>query len=335
MSHCRWVASFALGCSLLQVPAASQRVPDARLQHLYRLDLPTRQPAEKHISQTTPNLALHVFLDREGARLVYVGDEGKALAVAKAREAGADQGNKAPQPLYRLLLPVRGWDDKPFGKDTPRVSVEVYRDENNGNLIYVSHARSLAVVTGVKAPGKAAPEPRWLDRLRLKVRPAGEFNPLKLRQCNVEVYRDEHTGCLVYAADNGSLAVVAQEKTGAGKQTADPKWSHAMDFRVRAFGEDSFTGRTATVSPEVYLDTPRGCWLYITDALRLAVVPGGKKIDPAKVKAPVWEGLVAPSDAAAGRWSSERFRDPNTGAVLLVTVHGALAGVPGPPALKP
>jgi hypothetical protein len=35
-----------------------------------------------------------------------------------------------------------------FNKDTKKYGIEVYKDENNGNLIYISETGSIAVVPG-------------------------------------------------------------------------------------------------------------------------------------------------------------------------------------------
>jgi hypothetical protein len=53
---------------------------------------------------------------------------------------------KGPKWLHGLSVRVRRADEADFTKDTKRVGVEVFRDENNGNLIYVTEAGSIAVV---------------------------------------------------------------------------------------------------------------------------------------------------------------------------------------------
>ena len=58
------------------------------------------------------------------------------------------QNLKAPVWQHGLVLGVRKADEKEFGKDTKKWGVEVFRDENNGNLVYVSETGSIAVVPG-------------------------------------------------------------------------------------------------------------------------------------------------------------------------------------------
>lgn len=47
---------------------------------------------------------------------------------------------------HALVLKVRKSDEADFSDATKRYGVEVLRDENNGNLIYVSETGSIAVV---------------------------------------------------------------------------------------------------------------------------------------------------------------------------------------------
>jgi len=53
---------------------------------------------------------------------------------------------KKPNWTHGLLLRVRKADEPDFNKDTKKVGVEVFVDENNGNVIYISETGSIAVV---------------------------------------------------------------------------------------------------------------------------------------------------------------------------------------------
>ena len=44
------------------------------------------------------------------------------------------------------MLRVRKADQPDFDKSTPKVGVEVFVDENNGNLIYITEAGGISVV---------------------------------------------------------------------------------------------------------------------------------------------------------------------------------------------
>jgi hypothetical protein len=55
---------------------------------------------------------------------------------------------KAPQWLHGMNLRSRTSKEDDFNKDTRKFGIEVFRDENNGNLIYISETGSIAVVPG-------------------------------------------------------------------------------------------------------------------------------------------------------------------------------------------
>lgn len=56
------------------------------------------------------------------------------------------QEAKGPKWSHGLMLRVRKSDEPDFTKDTKKVGIEVFVDENNGNLIYISENGSIAVV---------------------------------------------------------------------------------------------------------------------------------------------------------------------------------------------
>jgi hypothetical protein len=62
------------------------------------------------------------------------------LPFAQAQEA------KRPSWLHGLDLKARKGGEKDFTKDTKVYGIEVFKDENNGNLIYISETGSIAVV---------------------------------------------------------------------------------------------------------------------------------------------------------------------------------------------
>src|SRR5437764_13726983 len=55
---------------------------------------------------------------------------------------------KAPDWKHGMELRVRKAGETDFNKDTKKYGIEVFRDENNGNLIYISETGSIAVVPG-------------------------------------------------------------------------------------------------------------------------------------------------------------------------------------------
>jgi len=64
------------------------------------------------------------------------------------RVYGQDADVKKPKWHHGLSLMVRKADESNFSKDTKKIGIEVFKDENNGNLIYVSENGSIAVLAG-------------------------------------------------------------------------------------------------------------------------------------------------------------------------------------------
>lgn len=60
--------------------------------------------------------------------------------------ARAAQDTKAPKWLHGLEFKVRKAGEADFNKETKKYGIEVFRDENNGNLVYISETGSIAVV---------------------------------------------------------------------------------------------------------------------------------------------------------------------------------------------
>jgi hypothetical protein len=55
---------------------------------------------------------------------------------------------KKPQWLHGLSVKVRAAKEEDFSDATKKVGIEVFRDDNNGNLIYITETGSIAVVPG-------------------------------------------------------------------------------------------------------------------------------------------------------------------------------------------
>lgn len=62
------------------------------------------------------------------------------------KKAAAD--TKSPKWSYGLDLRVRKGGEADFSPKTQKFGIEVFRDENNGNVIYISETGSIAVLPG-------------------------------------------------------------------------------------------------------------------------------------------------------------------------------------------
>jgi hypothetical protein len=60
----------------------------------------------------------------------------------------ADNKVKPPTWMHGFNVKSRKSDQYDFNKDTKKYGIEVYKDEETGNLVYVSETGSIAVVPG-------------------------------------------------------------------------------------------------------------------------------------------------------------------------------------------
>lgn len=73
---------------------------------------------------------------------------GLVLAPHLSIGRAADNKAKSPTWMYGLSLNSRKASEDDFNKDTKKYGLEVFKDEENGNLIYISETGSIAVVRG-------------------------------------------------------------------------------------------------------------------------------------------------------------------------------------------
>ncbi len=173
------------------------------------LELKARRAGAKEFTKATRTYGLEVYRDEITNHLCYMTDSG-AVAVVAARAGGRPAAIKAPTWLHGFEVPVRKGNERTFTADTRRYGVEVYRDENADNLVYISEAGFIAVVPvgGAAGPG-GGNTPTHLSGRSYRVRKAAEADFTRATALvGVELYRDENTGNRVYISEPGSLAVV-------------------------------------------------------------------------------------------------------------------------------
>src|SRR5207253_7687127 len=127
---------------------------------------------------------------------------------------------------------------EPIFEKARAFGIEVFRDENNGNGIYINEVGALAAVNGfkdLKLPGNKGRAPSWMHGLDLKVRPAGVDDFGKARVWGLEVFRDENNGNFLYLTENGGLSVAAGARSfeAEAKNPKAPVWTHGLDLKVR------------------------------------------------------------------------------------------------------
>ncbi len=330
--------------SLLQAPAVCAQAPKPP-QWTHAFDLKCRNSKEPTFSDKTKAYGVEVFRDDNNSNGVYIIENGDLAVV---RVFGAVKApvadSKSPAWLHGLDLKVRKANEPEFTDKTQVISLEVFRDENTANLVYISEKGSIATGPGDKAgaaPTASPKAPVWTHGLDLKVRKAGEKEFTNdTRIYSVEVFRDENTGQLIYISEVGAIAVVGGDGPAPGAKSKAPQWLHGLDLKCRKGGEKDFTPTTKVYGIEVFRDENTGNLIYISETGALAVLPGDKaaKAPTPAPKEPVWtHGLdlkcrqfgEAEFSAKTRVFGVEVFRDDNTNSVIYISEVGAVAAVPG------
>ena len=244
----------------------------------------------------------------------------------------------AAKPVWQYAhdLRVRKGGSADFDKDTPKIGIEVFKDEAGGALVAVTQTGNLAVTpaAAVGAEKKAA----WLFAHDLRVRKGDEQTFTKdTTKFGVEVFKDVASGKLLYVCEKGTAAFADATSTATDK---GPVWHHALVVKVRGPAEDQFTKDTKKYGIEAFKDENTGGLIYVSETGSIATAPAPPKPPAAdQVKAPTaLYGLtlrVRKADEPdftkdTRKYGVEVFRDENTGGLIYVSEAGAVATAPAP-----
>jgi hypothetical protein len=239
----------------------------------HAMDFKVRKAGEADFTKTTKRYGVEVFRDdNTTSNLIYISDKASIAVVAgSTTPTGADA--KEPVWTHGFELQVRKAGEKDFNKDTKKYGVEVFRDDNNGSLVYVSETGSIAVVAGVKTEGKTAPDWRYGFEVSARMAGEGEFSD-KTKRYGVEVFQDVNNNNVIYISETGSIAVLPGVKVAATEKVKEPKWKYASDLAVRKASEAAFSKDTKKFGVEFYLDPNDEVMVAISQEGNLAIMPG-------------------------------------------------------------
>ena len=175
----------------------------------HALIVKVRAAKEQDFTKDTKKFGVEVFKDGNTGGLIYVSETASIAAAPAPPTAPAAESVKAPKALYGLTMRCRKADEIDFGAETQTFSVEVFRDENTGGLLYISETGSIA--TAPPAEAKTGQGVAWKRGMVLKARPGGVAEFAKATRFGVEVYQDGNTGNLIYLAETGSIAVLPRK----------------------------------------------------------------------------------------------------------------------------
>ena len=253
------LAVVAQGFAGLAAPLAKSVGP----KWLTGLDLPARKAGEKAFTKDTKVHSMEVFQDPNTSNWLYVTEKGNIAATALKKQATGAAG--APKWVHSVDLSVRKGGVKEW-KGATKYGVEVYRDANTGNLIFICETGSIAVAPDtvtVKGDGKA---PEWLHGLDLSCRKHDEkaFTD-STRKFGVEVFNDTTTGQLIFICETGAISVAPAGK-GLKAPTVgvkEPRWTHGLNVKARKHGEKDFSDKTTVYGAEVFRDENVGVTLFV------------------------------------------------------------------------
>src|SRR5215813_8298289 len=115
-----------------------------------------------------------VFRDINADNLVYISEKG-SIGVLPAAGIKAPDKIKDPEWSHGMEVKVRKADEGKFSNITKRVSLEVYRDENTKQLIYLTNDGHIAVTPiGSTIKPTKVKGPTWWHGFVIKVRKADE-----------------------------------------------------------------------------------------------------------------------------------------------------------------
>lgn len=176
----------------------------------HALSLKVRKSNEPNFTNDTTKFGLEAFKDGNTGGLIYISETGSLAAAPAPAQPPASDKIKGPTALYGLTLQVRKASEKEFSPETKRIGIEVFRDENTGNLLYISETGSLATAPAV-GDAKSGQGVTWKRGMSLRARPGGvtEFN--KATAFGVEVFQDNNSGHMVFISETGSIAVLAKK----------------------------------------------------------------------------------------------------------------------------
>jgi putative component of toxin-antitoxin plasmid stabilization module len=112
---------------------------------LFGLNLKVRKAGEKDFTDTTHKWGIEVFKDEKTDNLIYVTENGD-LAIVPAGASKRPEETKNPTWLRAQEVRVRRGGEKEFTDTTRKWGIEVFRDENTGNSIYITEAGAVAVL---------------------------------------------------------------------------------------------------------------------------------------------------------------------------------------------
>lgn len=230
-------------------------------------DLKARKVGEAEFTQKTKTYGVELFRDAASNRLLYVCESGSLAFAPVPANLVTDKG---PKWHHALEPKVRG-PEQPSFESAKKHSLEVFKDENTGGLVYVTEGGAIATAAApATAPNpKDVARPNTMYGLVLRVRTADELDfSEKTKRMGVEVFEDPNAGVMLYITQAGYVATAPLVKP---KDAKGVTWQGAMNLKARKAGEADFD-KAKKYGVEVFVDNRTGYQLLIAETGSIAVV---------------------------------------------------------------
>jgi hypothetical protein len=334
--RCVPILLFAVLSGVLVADIGGQEKKLKELQWSHAFDLACRKFGEADITPKTTRWGVEAFRDNNTGLGLYIAQDGSIAVAPNFATLNAPLNpSKGPAWLTGLDLPARKAGVKEFKKDTAVHAMEVFRDPNADNWLFITEKGNIAATNGKAFPGVSNKAPKWVHSVDLAVRKGGVKEWKDATKVGIEVYRDGNSRNLVYITEAGVIAILPEttEVKGEGKS---PDWLHGLDLSCRRSDEKAFTKDTRKFGIEVYHDVSTANLIFISETGSIAVAPAptGLKAPTAKAKEPVWtHGLNVKCRRFGEKEFSEKtrafgaevFRDENLDVILYINELGHIA----------
>ncbi|HEV3384033.1 MAG TPA: hypothetical protein VG097_04420 [Gemmata sp.] len=254
----------------ISVAPAGQIGKDHNCKWLTAHDLGSRKVGETDFTQKTKKFGVELFNYLGANRLLYICESG---SVAFAPVPGGLVTEKGPRWHHSFEPRLRG-PDQPQFDNAKKISVEVFKDENTGGLIYITDTGAIATgAAPATAPDpKSNPSPKIAYGWTIRTRGADEADfSEKTKKMGVEIFEDVNAdNQLLYITETGYIATAPNP--GKYADTKGMTWKPSMTLKVRKSGEKEFKD-AKKFGIEVFVDNRTGNLVFINDLGSIAVLP--------------------------------------------------------------
>jgi hypothetical protein len=330
---------FALFCfTFTTVYGQEKKLKELNWSHAF--DLACRKNNEKDIDKNTKRWGVEAFRDNNTGLGFYISETGCIAAAPNFATVNVPiTPSKGPEWKTGVDMPTRKAGVIKWEKTTKVHSMEIFRDPNVDNWLYITDAGNIATTTGKLFPGGPGKDPKWVHSVDLQVRKGGVKDWKDAAKYGIEVYRDGNTGSLIYVTEHGHVAMIPEyTEVKEVKETKSPLWLHGLDLSCRRSDEKAFSKDTRKFGVEVYHDVMTGNLIFIseTGCISVAQAPANIKAPTANAKEPSWtHGLNVRCRKYGEKeftdktqaFGAEVFVDENVGAILYINEKGNITTV--------